>query len=278
MEFFASILEALDRSMEQPLPYGWFHLLFLIGSFALGIGFSTWHLRHPADRQRKVVLITTVFVVILELYKQINFSFSYENGITFDYQWYSFPMQFCSTPMYVGLLASLTKKGWLHDAACAYMATFSLFAGCAVMFYPTSIYMDTIGINIQTSVCHGSMIFLGIYLMATNYVRPSFKTLWKAVPIFSAFVGLAVILNEIAYQTGLLATETFNMFFISPYCPPHLPVYSLVQEAVPFPGCLVLYILGFTTAAGLIQLIAIGIQKITDRRKAVCLFYPSASK
>lgn len=255
MDFFASVLRILDWKMETPQAYGLFHVLWLAGTFAAAILFSLWHRKHPSDRQRKVILTTSIFVILLEIYKQINYSFSYENGIAFDYQWYAFPMQFCSTPMYVGLLAGLTKKGKLHTALCAYLTTFSLFAGAAVMFYPGDVFIGTIGINIQTMICHGSMIFLGIYLLATGYVKLEHKTILKAVPVFTVFVALAVVLNEIAHQTGLLETETFNMFYISPYCDPHLPVYSLVQGVVPFPWCLVLYILGFTAAAYIMLLI-----------------------
>lgn len=260
--FFASILELLDSRMDTPQLYGVFHLLWLIGSFGAAVAFTMWHRRHPAASQRKVILITSITVIIFEIYKQINYSFSYTDGITFDYQWYAFPMQFCSTPMYVGLLAGLTKKGKLHNALCAYMATFSLFAGMAVMFYPGDVFTQTIGINIQTMVCHGSMIFLGVYLLATGYVRLEHKTVLKAVPVFSFFVILAMILNEIAYQSGLLETEEFNMFFISPYCAPHLPVYSLVQGVVPFPWCLLIYIAGFTLAAYAVLLIAMGVRTL----------------
>ena len=266
MEFFASVLRVLDWQMETPQPYGLFHVLWLVGWFAAAIIFSLWHQKHPADRQRKVILIVSIVVIILEIYKQINYSFSYENGISYDYQWYAFPMQFCSTPMYVGLLAGLTRKGKLHTALCAYMATFSLFAGAAVMFYPGDVFIGTVGINIQTMVCHGSMIFLGIYLLATGYVALEHKTILKAVPVFAVFVALAAVLNEIAFQVGLLETETFNMFFISPHCDPHLPVYSLVQQTVPFPGCLVLYILGFTAAAYIMLLIGMGIKALITKK------------
>ena len=266
MDFFASVLRVLDWQMETPASYGLYHILWLIGWFAAAILFSLWHHKHPADRQRKVILTVSIVVIILEIYKQINYSFSYTDGIAYDYQWYAFPMQFCSTPMYVGLLAGLTKKGKFHTALCAYLTTFSLFAGAAVMFYPGDVFIGTIGINIQTMVCHGSMIFLGIYLLATGYVKLEHKTVLKAVPVFAAFVALAVVLNEIAYQTGLLATETFNMFYISPHCDPHLPVYSLVQQAVPFPWCLVIYILGFTAAAYIMLLIGMGVRVLIMRK------------
>lgn len=266
MDFFASMLRVLDWSMPTPEPYGWFHLLFLIGSFVFGIVFSIWHKKHPADRQRKVILTTTIIVILLEVYKLIHFSFSYEDGVSFDFPWQYFPFQFCSTPMYVGLLAGLTKKGKLHTAACAYTVSFSVFAGAAVMFYPGDIYIETIGINIQTSICHGSMIFLGIYLMTTGYVKPNIKNVLKAVPLFICLVALAVVMNEIAYQCGIAESELFNMFYISPYCPPHLPVYSLIQEVVPFIPSLIIYVLGFAAAACLIQLIALGIQTLLTKK------------
>ena len=181
-------------------------------------------------------------------------------------------MQFCSTPMYVGLLAALTKKGKIHEAACAYMATFSLFAGTAVMLYPGDVFMDTIGINIQTMVCHGSMIFLAIYLMATGYVKPGFKTVLKAIPIFAFFLLIAMGLNEWAYQSGLLEQHGgFNMFYISPYLPGHLPVYSDVQAVVPYPWSLVIYIVGFALAAYIMQLMAIGIGALLRKKEKVAV-------
>jgi len=261
MSFLASVLRLLDTGMTTPKPYGWFHLLWFVLWVAAAIAVSVLHKKHPTN-QRKVVFWITVAVVILEIYKQINYSFSYENGIVGDYQWYIFPFQFCSTPMYIGLIASLTKKGKIHESAMAYLTTFALFAGAAVMFYPTTVFISTIGVNIQTMVCHGSMIFIGIYLLATGYVKIEHKTILKAVPTFAVLVTLAAIMNEIAYRTGLLATEDFNMFFISPYCDPHLPVYSIVQEHVPFPWCLILYVIGFTAAAYIMLLLAMLIKKI----------------
>jgi hypothetical protein len=84
--------------------------------------------------------------------------------------------------------------------------------------------------------------------------------------VFAVFVALAVVLNEIAFYTGLLETETFNMFYISPHCDPHLPVYSLVQQVVPFPWCLALYILGFTAAAYIMLLIGMGIRALGNKK------------
>ena len=62
--------------------------------------------------------------------------------------------------------------------------------------------------------------------------------------------------------------ETFNMFFISPYCEPSLPVYSIVQACVPYPWCLIIYILAFSLAAFLVLLAAIGIGRLAAKHGA----------
>ncbi len=263
MSFLQTVLRILDSDMTKPELYGWFHIL----SLALTGLIAFLLCRYGKKLQpRKVVLLTAIVVTLLEIYKQINFSFSYTEGICFDYQWYAFPFQFCSTPMYVGLLAGLLKKGKLHDAACAYLATYAVFAGVCVMLYPSTVFIDTIGINIQTMICHGSMIVIGVYLLYTGYVPLTHRTILKAIPVFAVCVAIACAMNETAYRTGLLETEAFDMFFISPYGTPSLPVYSLVQNVVAFPRCLIIYVAAFTLAAYLMLLIAMGIARLTKKK------------
>lgn len=269
MQLLRSVLEILDSKMETPGLYGWFHWLFLILT-VLATVYICVCCKHRTRRQViAIVFGTAVLVTILEIYKQINYTFSVEGDtILCDFQWYAFPWQFCSMPMYVGLLAGIIRKGKVHEALCAFLATYSVFAGVCVMVYPVSVFIDTIGINIQTMICHGSMIVIGVYLLYTGYVKMEHKTILKAIPVFVAGMGIAMILNEIAYRSGLLETDTFNMFFISPHCEPSLPVYSLVQEAVPYPWCLILYIAGFSVAAYLMLLISMAVRKIVRRRNS----------
>ena len=259
MEFLNPIMEALNGKMEIPSLFGWFHILWLALTIGAAIALSIWQRKQEKEHQRTVLLVTTMIVIVLEIYKQLIYSYH----VDWSYQWYAFPLQFCSTPMYVGLLAALTRKGSkVHESACAYMASFSLFAGTAVMIYPGDVFIDVIGINIQTMVCHGSMIFLAVYLMATGYVKMSYKTVLKAVPIFAIFLLLAMGMNEWAYQSGLLENHNFNMFYISPYVTGTLPVYSNVQAVIPYPWSLVIYIVGFTVLAYVMQLLGMLVRLI----------------
>lgn len=252
MKFLTMLFSILNITMETPKLYGPFHLFFLIISICLGV--YLLRLNPSGDERfiRRFLWVEALIVTFLELYKQIVFSFHAENGtLLFDYQWYAFPFQFCSTPMYIGLMAPWTR-GRLHKRLCAYLATYAMVAGICVMAYPSTVFVETMGINLQTMVCHGSMITAAIVLLGTGYVRPDLKALKDAFPVFLALVITASVMNELAYCSGLLSRETFNMFFISPHCPPELPVYSLVQKRMPFPLSVLVYITGFTLAAALV--------------------------
>ena len=115
------------------------------------------------------------------------------------------------------------------------------------------------------------MISVAIYLLYSGHVKLQHKTILKAMSVFACVMGIAMILNEIAFRSG--PEETFNMFYISPHFPPHLPVYSSVQAVVPFPFCTVIYFAAFSLAAYLILLTAMGVRKIilvsrSKKRKA----------
>ncbi|MBO5214227.1 MAG: YwaF family protein [Clostridia bacterium] len=267
MEFLRAVLEILDADMTTPVGYGWFHLLFFALSIGMGIVLCL-KLKNPTEKQvRTVLLIVSVTSIVLEIYKQINYTFSpTDTGINVDYQWYAFPWQFCSMPMYVGLLGGLTR-GKFHDAMCAFLATYSTFAGLCVMLYPAQVFISTIGINIQTMICHGSMLTVGIFLLGTQYVKSTHRTILKAIPVFSAAVLMAMGMNELAHWTDFAGGETFNMFFISPYEDPSLPVYSIVQQYVPYPWCLIIYIAAFSLAAYLILLISMGWMQLKKKAK-----------
>lgn len=268
MELLSNILKILEIPMETPASYGWFHLLW----WAIVIGTTVLlctRFRHcSADTIWKVVFGVAVVVAVLEIYKQVVYTFAVgENGITADYQWYAFPWQFCSSPMYVGLLVGIFRKGKVHDALCAYLATFAVFAGTCVMVYPNDVFVETIGINIQTMICHGSMIVVGVWLLATQHVKLESKSILKAMAVFATTIGVAIILNEVTWYTGITGDETFNMFFISRHWPGSLPVYSLVQQVVPYPWCLLIYISVFSIAAYIILLVPMAIVHAKKRER-----------
>jgi hypothetical protein len=270
MKFLGEILNLLNTQMTRPVPYDRFHLFFFALSILAGVLLCKYKKAAGESFVRKFLFVLSATIILLEIYKQINFSFTYKNGqILFDYQWYAFPFQFCSTPMYIGLLAAVIKNERIHQSLCGYLGTYSLFAGLCVMFYPVSVFIGTVGINIQTMICHGSMITVGVYLLYSGHVKLEHKTILKALPVFVATLCIAMVMNEVAHANGL---DGFNMFYISRHEPGHLPLYGDVQNMLScYPLELMIYIVGFTIAAYLMLLIAMGVRalgRVLFRNKA----------
>ena len=267
MEAIQNIFRILGTRWDRPTLFGTFHIACIIASFVVGIVLCLLWKHGVIKSVKRVVLVTAIIVIVFEIYKQIMCGISYEYGLSYNYDWQTFPWQFCSTPMYIGLLAGISR-GKIHDHFCAYLATFALFAGTAVMIYPATVFTSMIGICIQTMVCHGSMIAIAIFLYYTGHVKTEWKTLFKAIPVFAVTVTIAVILNTVMHGSGILPEGThFSMFYVCPECRPELPIYSMVQEALMgyswgYPVCLAIYILGFSLVAALMLLIAMGIKKV----------------
>ena len=265
MNFLNKLIEILSTQMTKPTLFGWFHLMFLAITFAVAILLCFLYKKGVIKNVRKVILITSITVITLEVYKLFICGIHYGGAEFYSFPWFYLPWQFCSTPMFIGLIAGLTK-GKFHNWMCSFLATFAVFAGTAVMLYPGDVFVTKIGLNIQTMICHGSMIVIGIFLYYTNHVKTEFKTLLKAIPTFATCLTLAVILNEIAGKIDPVKYN-FNLFYVSRYQVGFLPIYSSIQSKIPFIWGLVVYVVGFTVLAGLILLIAMGIKALGKKIK-----------
>lgn len=265
MSLIEVIMSFLNGQMDRPIPYqsfqvSWFHYLALAIALIATV-FAVIGLKNASDLKVKRVLLGFAGLLLtFELYKQLIFS--YQAGWT--YQWYIFPFQFCSTPMYVALLAGLTKNKKLRQVLIDFLGTYGLFAGLAAMVYPNDVFVSTIGINIQTMVHHGSMMVLGIALLA-HKVQRNVRAIIGATAVFSGLVAIAICLNY-GHNTWI-ANGVFNMFFINPLYNNHLPVLSLIEPLVPHLVFVLIYVVGYAFIASLVLLSRVGIKALRTNNK-----------
>lgn len=270
MNAFEKVLYFLEGEMERPTNYGWFHLLF-VGIVILSTILLCLKFKDCDDKVfRRIALICWVVIVVLEIYKQVIYTFEYDGAVVaWDYQWYAFPYQFCSTPLFVLPFVAFLKDGKFRDAFVAYMAFFSLFGGIAVFFYPNDVFISTIGINIQTMIHHGSQIVLGIFFIVHSRRKINFKFHLKSVPVFASLVAIAIIMNECGFSilTSKGMDDTFNMFYISRHFECTLPILSGIYEAVPYLVFSLIYILGFAVISLIIFALSKLIVSLVERKK-----------
>jgi hypothetical protein len=89
-------------------------------------------------------------------------------------------------------------------------------------------------------------------------VKVNLKSFKRAIIVFLVFVVMAQVLNIGVYNSGILNGETFNMFYISPYFNSTLPVFDVIQPAVPY----LLYLLIYIVALSLGGMIIFGVAKL----------------
>ena len=269
MNWLERFLILLDSSMTTPNTFGWFHFMFVI--IVIGVTFLLCKFYKDCNEKtfKKIILITWIVIFVLEVYKQINFSFNYDNGIvSWDYQWYAFPFQLCSTPLYILPLIAFFKDGKIYQSAIAYTATFAFFGGLAVMIYPGNVFIETIGINIQTMVHHGSQVVMGIFCLVHERKRFDFKYYLKGLPVFGILLGIAVILNITVYHIfqDLNIDESFNMFYVGPYFECSLPLLNIIYPLVPFVVFLLIYLIGFVLISYIIYFVFTKINNVVGKK------------
>lgn len=230
MDTIIRFLTWTQITVASPEPYGWFHLAFFVFGMA-AVLLLVHFLKRGGQKQHKIVFLSvSLFLIAMEIYKQLFFSF-----VMYDhYPWYIFPLQLCSTPMYLAFVVAFLKPSNLKTGLLGYMALYGLLGGLSVMLYPGDVFVTNLTISVQSMLWHLSLVFIGLYILATNQFGTKPKDFLKAFVTFVCMVTFVLLLNVVIYNIinpiGVAEPTTFNMFFISPYFTTTWPVFREVQQ------------------------------------------------
>lgn len=270
MNCFEKLLYFLQSEMKTPNPYGWFHWL-CIGLMLIFILILYIRKKYYNEKQIKIVLGIYGFVALtLEILKQLIWSFNYDqitNIITWDYQWYAFPFQLCTTPIYVSLICLFMKKSKIRDSLLSYMSFVTILGSITTILIPDSCFTSDILVNIHTMWLHLGSFVVSIYLLMVGEVKVKFDYLKKSLIVFLIFVSIALCLNLLVYNSGILNEESFNMFYISPYFISSLPVFDVIQQHVHYIIYLIIYTYAIAIGSCIIYCIAKTIKNISHKNK-----------
>ena len=270
MNSFEKVLYFLQAEMDTPKPWGWFHLLCIF-IMIISIIFLSRIRNKYSEKQLKIVLaVYGIIALILEIIKQLIWSFNYDavnNIVTWDYQWYAAPFQLCTTPIFVSVICLFLKDSKIRNALLSYMAFVTILGGFITILIPDSCFVRDTLINIHTMWLHCGSFVVSVYLIMSGAVKLNKKNLVNVFKVFIVFVVIAEILNIAVYNMNILNGEDFNMFYISPYFVSTLPVFSTLQENLPFIIYLIIYIIAICLGASVVYGISCGIAKIKTIRK-----------
>ena len=127
-------ISATAWPMTPPSAYGSFHLLFLC--FGLGISAAlAYRLRRcSAVCCRRILLGVGLFLIVCEAYKLLFYYFVIGHG---SFQWWVFPFQLCSIPMYLCLAANLVRKEHTRSAIYTFLCAYNLLGGFLALLEPS---------------------------------------------------------------------------------------------------------------------------------------------
>lgn len=248
MNIFNALLDLFELKMQEPIAYApfeqsWFHYLALLLTVVYTV-ILTVRFRKSNNKGVKIILRNIgLALIIFEIYKQVVFT--YRGDGNWSFAWYAFPFQFCSTAMYAMFIVGMSKDKHVYDLGISFLASFTLFAGLAVMFYPVSVFVDEIGINIQTMFYHGSMAAVGLALVFSGKVSHSFKTVLKGMIPMTIVILMAVLMNGL-FNRFMADAGTFNMFFINPAYDTGLVILNLIQPHVSGIMFILIYFIGIS--------------------------------
>ena len=242
---------------KTPQPYGLFHIICFIITIIVTI--ILIFLSRKKVNADKIVLVFGIILVVIEVYKQILYTIEASR-----YQWYAFPFQFCSVPIYIAILAPFIKNKKIKDMFYNFLALFGLLAGLAVMIYPNDVFTKNISISLHTMIWHGSMVAMGIYLFVENKTSRSYKNIFKALNVYLVLIVIALFINTLSHW---FLDDALNAFYISPWNGCHLPILSIIRDNTPYIVFLLCYILAFVIGVTVIFYIGKIIDLIICKKK-----------
>ncbi len=218
MTSFADILdkaiEATAWEMTPPPAYGAFHLLFMFIGIALCF-LIAYKLRGISERGNKAVLFSVgMFLIITEIYKQLFYYFYMSNpeGVN-QYDWWIFPFQLCSVPMYLCIIAVFLKPGPIQNGIYGFMTTYNLLGGFMAFIEPSGITHSYWTLTLHAYLWHMMLIFMGIYLVFSGRCAKTKKDFLYAAVTFVVLAAVAFCVNLIFWDA---AGGDINMFFVGP--------------------------------------------------------------
>jgi len=221
--------------MTPPKAYGPFHLIFTFVGLILCAALA-WKLRRLQERGNKILLFSMgAFLAITEVYKQLFYYFYIGNN---SYQWWIFPFQLCSVPMYLCMLVPFIKSERIKQGIYGFMMTFNLLGGLMAFIEPSGIIHSYWTLTLHAFIWHMTLNFIGFYIIFSGRGIKTGKDYCKAVVCFLVLCCVAFSINLIFWKAS---AGSINMFFVGPRNS-SLVVFEQISERFGWYVSTILYI------------------------------------
>lgn len=176
---FFRILNTTAWRMDTPALFGQFHIIASLSAAAAAVAAAVLFARRINDSDNpcriliRVLCITGWALAILEVYKQLFLFYVVNDGA---YDWWFFPFQLCSVPMYLCILLPLVR-GRLRSSFLTFMCGYTFISTAAALIYPEDILRPYLSLTVHGFVWHGLLLFISLLVILTGRADASAKGL-----------------------------------------------------------------------------------------------------
>ena len=250
--FLQPILRMTAWPMTPPAPYSAFHILLTIFgagfavSFARLFGKKIRSMASPEPYFRHILFSCGVLLALMELYKQ---AFLYVIEFHGHFDWWYFPFQLCSLPMYLCLLLPFVPHKY-QRIFCTFMYNYNLLGAVMVFVDPSGLMHPYWTLTLHGFIWHILLIFIGLLIAFSRMVLPTAKGFWQSTAVFAVGCVIATIINVTSHPYG-----NADMFYITPYYATTQIVYSQIAAKFGIFAGNTVYVLSIILGAWLLHLV-----------------------
>ena len=251
-DLLISLLNMTAWRMETPQLFGRFHICAAVLVTAMAFcAAAVFARRIRSAAAGRAALVNILFVcgcglAVLEVYKQL-FLYYVVNGGAYD--WWFFPFQLCSVPMYLCILLPFIGSR-LRSTFITFMGSYTFISAAAALIYPEDYLRSYTTLTVHGFLWHGILLFISLMIIFSGAADTGIRGILKAAALFAVLCIAAVLINTAAeslMQPGL-PHDHAAMFYLNPYHLSPQPLVSSVQKTAGIPAGLVLYSLVIAAA------------------------------
>ncbi len=189
-------------------------------------------------KSNRIFFLCGIVMLISECWKQYSLTFLVNHG---DYDWWYFPFQLCSIPMYLCLSLPFLRSQRAQNAVRAFLMTFGMIGGIFVFFDTSGMHYPYLPLTVHSYLWHIGLILLGA--AAGLLFREPLWSAWRdSVRIYLVCCALATLLNVLHH-----GRNTVNFFYINFYYGMHQRVFGRIAESLGNTPAILVY-MGATVA------------------------------
>lgn len=263
---FYSFFSAAAWPMPQPAAGGSFHWFLTFFGLLGAIGLALLFCRISKQVHPNHVLFGCGLLLLLsEFYKQGFLFFIVHSG---HFNWWYFPFQLCSIPMYLCLLYPIAERFRLSAPFAVFLQDFGLLGGIMALIVPDGFLWPYWVLTLHGFFWHFILVWLSLYCRFTGLSHTPSSSFFSCLPIYFLCAGIAILINT-GVQFFVYPVDYADMFYINCFFPSEQPIFSEISLALGnFWGHLA-YLLASCIGAGIIHLILSSLPAAGAPRKTI---------